>query len=585
MSRHARPADAPRPTLRFTQASTLAALAAVALAAGCGSTPEFDVIVRHGTVVDGTGAPARPADVGIVGDRITEVGDLSSRRGRVEVDASNLVVAPGFIDTQGQSGRALLLDGAAESHLRQGITSEIIGEASSPAFWQADTGDVALLNNRGIPFDWGGLAGFLQKLETAGIALNLGSLVPANQVRSNVMRLAARAPTDAERQAMRLAVEQAMRDGAFGLSSALIYPPGSFMTTGDLVELARIAAAHGGIYVSHIRGETHRLLTALDEAVTIGREAGLPVVVYHLKVAERSRWGTMPDVLAKIEEARASGVDISATQYPYTVAGTSLDACLPDWVLEGGTGAALRRLADPDVRRRIRREVERGHDGWENFLRSAGFDGVTIASVPSGADDSVVGQNLAAIASARGADPWDVFFDLLVEHQLAVSALYALMHDDDVRAAMTRPWITIGTDSAAQTDAAGQPGKPHPRGFGTMPRVLGHYVREHGILSLPEAVHKMTSAAARQMRLVDRGELRPGAFADVVVFDPATIGDRATFDEPRQYPAGIRTVIVNGVIALDAGEPTGRRAGRGLRRAPVVPRPSPVAAVAAAPAS
>lgn len=566
MPRHRAPADAPRLTFRFTFRLTLIVLTGATVAAGCAATPEFDLIVRNGSVVDGTGAPPRAADVGIVGDRITEVGDLSSRGARTEIDATGFVVAPGFIDTQGQSGRALLLDGAAESHLRQGITSEIIGEASSPAFWRADVGDLDILRARGIAFDWGGLAGFLQKLETGGIALNVGSLVPANQVRGNVMRLAARTPTEAEREAMRLAVEQAMRDGAIGLSSALIYPPGAFMTTADLVELARIAAAHGGIYVSHVRGETDRLIKAIDEAVTIGREAGLPVVVYHLKVAARAAWGTMPDVLARLEEARASGVDVSATQYPYTVAGTSLDACLPDWVLEGGTAATLRRLADPDLRRRIRREVEEGHDGWENFLRSAGFDGVTIASVPAGADASVVGQTLAALAAARGVDPWDVFFGLLVEHRLAVSALYALMHEDDVRAAMTRPWISVGTDSAAQTDAAGQAGKPHPRGFGTMPRVLGAYVRDGAVLSLAEAVHKMTLGAARQMRLTDRGELRPGAFADVVVFDPRTVADRATFDEPRQYPVGIRTVIVNGVVALDDGVPTGRRAGRGLRR-------------------
>lgn len=556
--------------VRLRQWASCVALVAGAIAtADCGgAAPDFDLIVRGGSVIDGTGSPPRPADLGITGDRILAIDDLTGKRAGTEVDATGLVVAPGFIDTQGQSGRALLLDGAAESHLRQGITSEIIGEASSPAFWRADAADLDVLRKQGVAFDWGNLAGFLATLDRRGIAVNLGSLVPANQVRGNVMQLADRRPTGEERAAMRAAVEQAMRDGAIGLSSALIYPPGSFMTTDDLVDLARVAAAHGGIYATHIRGETDRLDQALDEALTIGRDANIPVVVFHLKVAARAQWGRMPDVLAALEAAQRQGLDVSATQYPYTVAGTGLDVCLPDWVLEGGVAKAMRRLRSADDRRRIRRDIERGHDGWENFLKSAGFDGVTIASVRDGADPSVVGKTLAAIAEERGVDPWEVFFTLLVEHRLQVSALYALMDDADVRTALRAPWISLGSDSAAQHAAPGQAGRPHPRGFGTMPRVLGHYVRDEGVLSLPEAIRKMTSVGARQMRLEDRGVLAEGAFADVVVFDPSTVIDRATFEAPRQYPIGIRSVVVNGQVALDRGEPTGRRAGRGLRRGP-----------------
>lgn len=535
------------------------------LAPGCVSGPfEYDLIVRGGIVIDGTGGPPRLADVGIVADRITAVEDLAGRRARADVDAAGQVVAPGFIDTQGQSGRAALLDGGLDSHLRQGITSEIIGEASTPALWQADAGDVEVLRRRGVPFDWSGFSGFLSTLRRRGIAINLGSLVPANQVRANVVGLDNRPPTPEEGARMRALVDEAMRQGAFGLSSALIYPPGAFAATAELVDLARVVAARSGVYVTHLRGETGRLSAALDEAITIGRDARIPVVVFHLKVASRAQWGSMAVHVKTIEQARAADVDVSATQYPYTVAGTSLDACLPDWVLDGGVTAALRRLADPATRHRIRREIAAGHDGWENFLKSAGFDGITISGVRADGDPSAVGQTLQALADSQGLDPWEVFFDLLVEHRLQVSALYALMSEDDVRMAMRQPWITIGSDSAAQTDSPGQAGRPHPRGFGTFPRVLGHYVRDEGVLTLPAAVHKMTGLAAAQMGIAARGLLQPGHFADVVVFDPATIADRATYDEPRQYPTGIDTVVVNGVVTLARGVPTGARAGRPL---------------------
>jgi N-acyl-D-amino-acid deacylase len=526
--------------------------------------PEFDLLVVRGDLLDGTGTPPRRADVGIVGDRIVAVGELATRTAAETIDASGKVVAPGFIDTQGQSGRALVVDPRAESHLRQGITSELIGEGSTPALWTAATADSAALAVRGLVVDWSGFGAFLTRLASHGMAINVGSFVPVNQLRADVMGLDNRVPTSEERGRMEARLDRAMRDGAFGLSSALIYPPASFTTTEELVALARVAAEFDGVYATHVRGETERLPAALDEAVAIGRLADLPVVVYHLKVAARSRWGSMPEVVATIEAARAEGIDVSATVYPYTVAGTSLDACLPDWVHEGGREAMLARLAHPGVRQRIRRDVDEGHAGWENFLRSAGFDGVTIASVSPDGDPSMVGRSLAEIASDRGQDRWDVFFDLLRANRGQVSALYALMHDDDVRVALQQPWVSIGSDSAAQTDDPAQDGRPHPRAFGTFPRVLGHYVREEGVLSLAEAVHRMTGVAARQMRVDDRGEIRAGLFADLVVFDPATVSDRATFDTPRQYPVGIETVIVNGVVALRHGRPTGSRSGRAL---------------------
>ncbi|MGI8672503.1 MAG: N-acyl-D-amino-acid deacylase family protein, partial [Luteitalea sp.] len=501
----------------------LAVAGALALSAACRSAPpDFDVLLRGGHVLDGTGAPAVRADVAIAGDRLAAIGDLTGRTAATTIDVAGRIVAPGFIDTQGQSGRTLLLDGAAQSHIRQGITSEIIGEASTPALWTPQSADAALLQDLNIVFDWSGVAGFLHKLASRGIAVNVGSLAPLNQLRVDVVGMAQRAATAEEIALMRGRLDEAMRAGAFGLSSALIYPPGSYTSTAEIVALARTAATHGGRYVTHLRGEGDRLPVALDEALTVAREAAIPVVVYHLKVATRSRWHTMPGIVATIEAARQRGLDVSATVYPYPVAGTSLDACLPDWVHAGGERAMLARLASPPLRARIIREIEHGRDGWENFLRSAGFDGVTIADVRAGGDTSVIGLTLAEIAARHHRSPWDVFFDLLIAHEGHVSALYALMHEDDVRVALQQRWSSIGSDSSAQP--ANGPlavGRPHSRVCCTSPRVLGRYVREQQAIELPEAVRRMTGFAAAQMGIVRRGELRQDWYADVVVFDPA----------------------------------------------------------------
>lgn len=527
--------------------------------------PEFDLVLRGGTVLDGTGAPAVRADVGVSGDRITAVGDLTGRSGARVIDATGRVVAPGFIDTQGQSGRTLMEDGAGQSHLRQGVTSEIIGEGSTPALWTAASADIAWLRERNVPFDWTGFGGFLDRLASRGISVNVGSLAPLNQLRADVVGMAQREATPAELETMRVRLDEAMRSGAFGLSSALIYPPGSYASTGEIIALARTAAAHGGRYVTHLRGEGHRLPAALQEALTVAEQADIALVIYHLKIATRARWGTMRQIVGTIAAARRRGLDVSATAYPYPVAGTSLAACLPDWVHAGGERAMIRRLTSPSIRSRIRREIERGHGGWENFLQSAGFDGVTIADVRAGGDTSVIGLTLAEIAAQRQQSPWDVFFDLLIAHDGRVSALYALMHEDDVRVVLQQPWVSIGSDSSAQpADGPLAVGRPHPRGFGSFPRVLGRYVREQQAIPLPEAVRRMTGFAAAQMGIARRGEVRPGWFADLVVFDPATIADRATFDMPRRYPDGVHVVVVNGVVTLRDGQLTGARAGRAL---------------------
>jgi N-acyl-D-aspartate/D-glutamate deacylase len=528
-------------------------------------TPTFDLLLIGGEVIDGTGAPARRADVGIFGDRIVEIGDLGGRSAARTLDVRGLTVAPGFIDVQGQSGTTLLADGRGESHLRQGITTEIIGEASTPALWTPETAEPESLAPFGITFDWSGLAQYGERLRQRGISLNLGTLVPASQIRREVIGLANRPATPDELARMAARVDQAMREGAFGLSSALIYVPGSFASTDELVALARVAAKHKGIYVSHVRGESFRLPEALDEAIRIGRDATLPVVVYHLKVAARANWGRMGDAIRKLEDAEKSGVAISATMYPYTAGGTNLNATLPLWVQEGGREAMLARLQDPAIRARARREIETTIDGWENLILGSTFEGIQVASVPPEADQSVVGKRLTEIAQARKHDVWDTYFSLIQETGGRVGALFHMMSEDDVKTGLAWSRVTIGTDSAAvRTDGLLARGSPHPRAYGTFPRVLKKYVREDRVLTLPEAIRRMTSAPAAQFRIPDRGQVRSGLFADLVVFDPATIADTATYERPHQYPTGISHVIVNGVPAVLDGQVTDARPGRAL---------------------
>lgn len=547
---------------------TRAAWIIVVLATGSACAPApapLDLIVRGGTVYDGVSTSPTHADVGISGDRIVAIGDLSARTRRQEVDARGLVVAPGFIDVQGQSGITLLVDGAGESHVRQGITTEIIGEDSSPAFWTERTADPESLRRYGIDFDWSGPEGYFGVLRRRGIALNLGTLVPATMVRREVIGLEHRDPTADELTQMQVLVERAMRDGAFGLSSALIYPPGSFAKTPELVALARVAARHGGLYATHVRGESFNLMNALDEAIAIGREAAIPVTIFHLKLAARANWGRMPEVIGKLRAAGSQGQVVRATMYPYTAGGTSLAAALPLWAQEGGRDRMLERIADPDHRRQIRREIETSIDGWENLLLASGFDGVRIASVPPDADAALVGRSLSEIAAARHGDRWDAFFHVLQATGGRAGAQYHMMSEEDVRTGLRDSQAVIGTDSAAiRTEGILARGAPHPRAYGTFPRVLGKYVRDEGLLSLGEAIRRMTGDAAAQFRIDERGVIRAGYFADLVVFDPQTVADLATFDAPHQYATGIQHVIVNGVSVLDPEGPTGARPGRPL---------------------
>jgi N-acyl-D-amino-acid deacylase len=546
-------------------------LSLVALCSGAvfcaNGPPDFDLVVRGGQMLDGTGQEARPADVGIKGDRIVAVGDLATRRAGQTIDASGRIVAPGFIDAQGQSGATLLVDGHAESHVRQGITSEIIGEASSPAFWTARTADADVLDRFSLRFDWTGFGGYFDRLEDRGISINLGTLVPATLARHEVLGLQNRPPTADELRRMEEYVDRGMRDGAFGLSSALIYPPGSFATTDELIALARVAARHDGVYLTHVRGESFRLEQAVAEALRIGAEAKLPVGIFHLKVAARRHWGSMPKIVGMIEAALASGQFVSATQYPYTAGGTSLLAVLPAWAQEGGRRPTLQRLADPKMRARIRRDVESNTEGWENLLAGAGFEGIQIASLPPGADQGPLGKRLSQLATERNEDPWDTLFRLLIDTEGRVGALYHMMSEEDIRTAMVRGFVTIGTDAPAlRPEGDLGRGQPHPRAYGTFPRVLGRYVREQKVIEVREAVRRMTSLAAAQYKIRLRGIIRQGYYADLVVFDAARVVDMATYEKPHQYPVGIDYVIVNGVVTITPKGHTGARAGRRLLR-------------------
>ena len=529
----------------------------------CAQPDRYDLIVRGGTVVPGNnGAPTR-ADVGINGDRIVAVGDLSAAPAGRVIDATGLMVAPGFIDVQGQSGTTLLADGNGESHLRQGITTEIIGEGGSPAFWTKDTADADTLAPFGIEFDWTGFKGYFERLRQRGTTINVGTFVPATTVRRTVVGLENRPPTAAELTRMEAMVDQAMQDGAFGLSSALIYVPGSFAQTDELVALAKVAAKHQGIYITHIRGESFNLFNALDEAIGIGRDAGLPVVIFHLKVGAKANWGRMNEALAKITEANRAGGRVTATMYPYTAGGTGLAATLPLWVQAGGREQMLARLKDPAIRKRARAEIESKIDGWENLLLAATFEGIQIASAPKELDQSIIGKRISQIAAERKADPWDVYFQLLTDSGGRIGALYHMMSEADVTTGLQSPLVTIGTDSSAlRSEGALAQGSPHPRSYGTFPRVLGKYVREDHVMSLAEAVSRMTSSAAAQIGIADRGVIRAGMFADVVVFNADTVKDNATYEKPHQYPTGIEHVIVNGVPVLDPKGLTGSRPGR-----------------------
>ena len=535
--------------------SVLLGLLALVLAMAPASTfaqsdaPLYDIVIRDGRVLDGSGNPWIAADVAIREGRIVRIGHIEGT-GRREIDATGLYVSPGFIDMMDQSGSVLRRNGLAENKLRMGVTSAIGGEGGTP-------GGVDDIEE------------YFRTLEEQGISMNFGSYFSETQARRAVLGNANRAPNEEELDEMRDIMGRAMRQGVMGMTTALIYPPSSFASTDELVEIARVAGEYGGVYASHIRDEGKGLVGAVREAIEVGERAGLPVEIFHYKGAYEPGWGTLiQEAAVEIEAARARGVDIAADMYPYTAGGTGLEATIPSWAFDGGMDSVKARIGRPEVRERMKGELVTGYEGWWNIVEAAGgWDGIVLVNARNADNAHFEGMNITSIAEEWGKDPADAAWDLVAAGQGRVMAIYHMMSEDDVRWALQRPWTSIGSDAGAALSPGNADvlGLPHPRSYGTFPRVLGKYVRDERVLTLSEAVRKMTSWPATRMRLERRGVIREGAWADITIFDLARVSDRATYDEPVLFPEGIEYVLVNGEVVIeDGGTHTGARPGHVL---------------------
>jgi len=533
-----------------------------------GEEGQYDLLIVNGRILDGAGSPWFEGSVAIAGGRIRDVGRLPNATARRVIDARGLVVAPGFIDLHSHSDFTLLIDGAGQSKIRQGVTTEILGESESagPILGPAVPEFDKELARYGLTRDWTTLGEYFARVERQGTSVNIASYVGSGQVRMDVMGNVNRAPTPEEMEKMRGLVDQAMREGALGLSSGLIYAPNMFATTQELIELAKVAAKSGGIYTSHIRGEGPDWKKSVDEAIEIGEKGGLPVHILHFKIDTRAYWGQMADEIKEIQAARDRGVDVTADQYPYIASMTGLEMCLPPKLLEGTSEERVARLKDPKERAYIRRAIETGLPGWEDdeVKGVGGWHGVLVASLQQPDNKKYEGKRMDEVARMMGKDPVDALCDLLASEGGSAEAIYFCMSPTNVELVMKQPWVGIGSDGVAVSPDMAFIGKPHSRFYGTFPRVLGVYVREKKTLTLPDAIRKMTSLAAQITGLTDRGLLRPGMAADVTIFDPKTVADKATFENPLQYPVGIPYVIVNGAVVIDQGQHTGARPGHVL---------------------
>ena len=525
-----------------------------------GAARPFDLIITNARIIDGSGAASSSGSVGVRDGRIAGVGRVSGPAART-IDAAGHVLAPGFIDPHSHSDYALLTDGNAESKIRQGVTTEVIGESSSVAPQRPSESR-----------PWTDYTGYFAAVQKSKISVNLLSYVGLGQVREFVMGNDERAPTPTELATMAGLVSDAMKQGAYGASTGLIYSPNAYAKLDELIALSKPAAAAGGIYASHLRYDGEKLRDGIEEAIAIGEGAKIPVHVFHLKVTGASNFGRMKEVIAIVEAAHKRGQEVHADQYPYVASSTGLSQTIPPWAHEGGGAKLAERLKDPETRARIRKEMDDPHPIWENRLISAGtWHNVQIASVPAqtGIESGYKryeGKRVDEAAREAGKDPYDFVFDLLIANRGSVSCVWFIINEDDLKLAMRQPWVSIGSDgSALATSGPLRTGVPHPRNFGTFPRVLGKYVREEHVLTLEQAVHKMSGLTAQQMHLADRGLIKEGFAADLVIFDPATVADRATFSDPFQYPVGISTVIVNGRVVLDNGRHTGERPGVVIR--------------------
>jgi N-acyl-D-amino-acid deacylase len=508
--------------------------------------PIYDIVIRNGRVLDGAGNPWIAADVAIKDGRFLRIGKIEGK-GKREIDATGKYVSPGWIDMQDQSGSVLTRNGLAESKLIQGVTTLIAGESGTPV-----TADK--------------IGEYFAGLEKTGISVNFGTYYNATQARVAVVGQDDREPTAEELTRMRGLMETAMKSGVLGMSTALIYPPASYSKTEELIELAKVAGQYGGFYVTHIRGEGKELVQSIEEAITIGEKGGLPVEIYHLKAAYQPGWGTlMRQAGETIEKARTRGLDVAADMYLYTAGGTSLTAVVPSWAAEGGRDKLLERLKDPTTRTRLKNEIKTGSPGWWNIVEAAGgWKQIVLASSGNPEHKRFENKNIEQIAKEWNKDPADAAFDIIVEGSGRTGALYFMMSESDVETALKYPWISLGSDAAASPQPVdpNTAGNGHPRGYGNFPRVIAEYVRKKKIISLPEAIRKMTSWPATRLRLASRGTIKEGNWADVVVFDYDKIQDNATYEFPFRPPTGINLVLVNGQLVMENGKHTGARPGK-----------------------
>src|SRR6266566_2958294 len=532
------------------------------------NSADFDVIIKGGTVYDGTGAEPKHADVAIRADRIAGVGDFAAAHAKTVIDAKGLAVAPGFINMLSWSTESLIEDGRSKSEIRQGVTTEIMGEGESMGPVNDRVREHMLREQTDIKYDikWNTLAEYLRYLETRGVSCNVASFIGATTIREYVIGFEDKAPTPEQLDQMRELVRKEMEAGALGIGTSLIYPPAFYAKTEELIELCKVAAKYQGKYISHMRSEGNQLFQGLDEVIRISREAGIPAEVYHIKAAGQKNWPKEDELLGRIEAAQKEGLKIRANMYTYTAAGTGLDACLPPWTEDGGYPALFQRLRDPGTREKIAAEVSKDSDAWENLYLAAGSpEKILLVGFKSEKLKPLTGKSLAEVAKRRGKDPIETIMDLISEDESRIGTVYFLMSEENVKKELAKPWISFGSDEASQApEGVFLKSNPHPRAYGNFARVLGKYTRDEKVITLPEAVRRLSALPATNLGLDHRGFIQDGMFADVVVFDPAIIADRAAFEKPHQYAVGMKHVVVNGVQVLKDGEHTGAKPGRAL---------------------
>jgi len=537
--------------------------------AGCTQQNEYDVIIRNGNIYDGSGGNAYKSDIAINGDTIAAIGDLTNSKGKTEIDVSGMAVSPGFINMLSWANISLIHDGKSQSDIRQGVTTEIMGESWSmgPLNEKMKQEEIELQGDIKYDIKWTTLGDYLEYLEKKGVSCNVGSFIGAGTARINVLGYEDRAPNKEELERMKQLVRDAMEEGALGVGSSLIYAPNFYADTEELIELCKAASEYGGIYISHIRSEGNRILEAADELIRISKEANIPAEIYHLKAAGKSNWNKLDSIINKINNARKEGLKITADMYTYTAGATGLDAAMPPWVQEGGFKEWKKKLQNPQIRNRVLKEMKTPTDEWENLYLAAGSpENVLLVGFKTDSLKYLTGKSLLEVSKLRGKSPEETAIDLVIDDDSRIETVYFLMPDESIKRKIALPWMSFGSDAESLApEGLFLKSNPHPRAYGNFARLLGKYVREEKIIPLEEAIKRLTSFPAENLKLKKRGKLQTGYYADIVIFDPSTIKDNATYEKPHQYSEGVKHVYVNGIQVLKNGEHTGKMPGRVVR--------------------